>query len=60
MQPSKPTLDQSLHLRISKQFEQHLTQIALANGLKTSSLARHILTKHLNDFNNQSLPVWMR
>ena len=60
MQQSKPTLDQSLHLRISKQFEQHLTQIAQANGLKTSSLARHILTKHLNDFNYASVPVWLR
>jgi hypothetical protein len=56
----KPALDQSLHLRVSKQFEQKLSQIAHANGLKTSSLARHILTKHLQEFNNQSLPIWMR
>jgi hypothetical protein len=60
MQTLKPTLDQSLHLRVSKQFEQKLAQIALANGLKTSSLARHILTKHLQEFNNPTLPAWMR
>lgn len=60
MHTSKPTLDQSLHLRVSKQFEQKLEQVALENGLKTSSLARHILTKHLQEFNAPSLPVWMR
>jgi len=59
MQTTKLTLDQSLHLRISKPFEQKLTQIALANGLKTSSLARHILTKHLQEFSS-STPLWMR
>jgi hypothetical protein len=60
MQKSKPTLDQSLHLRISKQFEQNLTQIAQANGLKTSSLARHILIKHLQEFGTPAAPLWMR
>ena len=60
MQQSKPTLDQSLHLRISKQFEQHLTQIAQANGLKTSSLARHILIKYLQEFSAPAAPLWMR
>jgi hypothetical protein len=56
----KQSLNQSLHLRVSKQFEQKLTQIAQQNGLKTSSLARHILTKHLQEFSNPSLPAWMR
>jgi hypothetical protein len=60
MNQTKLTLDQSLHLRVSKQFEQNLTQIAQANGLKTSSLARHILTKHLQEFNNPTLPAWLR
>lgn len=60
MHTSKTPLDQSLHLRVSKQFEQKLSQIAQANGLKTSSLARHILTKHLQEFSNASIPVWMR
>ncbi len=60
MNTSKPTLDQSLHLRVSKQFEQKLTQIAQQYGLKTSSLARHILTKHLQEFSNPSIPAWMR
>jgi hypothetical protein len=60
MQASKPTLNQSLHIRISKQFEQRLAQIASANSLKTSSLARHILTKHLQEFSNPSQPFWLR
>ena len=59
MQSSKPTLDQSLHLRISKQFEEKLAQIAHANGLKTSSLARHILIRHLQEF-SPSVTAWMR
>ena len=59
MQSSKPTLDQSLHLRVSKQFEEKLAHIAHANGLKTSSLARHILIRHLQEF-SPSTPAWMR
>jgi hypothetical protein len=59
MQSSKPTLDQSLHLRVSKQFEEKLAQIAHANGLKVSSLARHILIRHLQEF-SPSTPAWMR
>ncbi len=59
MQTSKPTLEKSLHLRVSKQFEETLAQIASANGLKTSSLARHILIRHLQEF-SPSTPAWMR
>jgi len=59
MQSSKPTLDKSLHLRISEQFEEKLAHIAQANGLKTSSLARHILIRHLQEF-SPSTPAWMR
>jgi len=59
MQSSKPTLDQSLHLRVSKQFEEKLAHIAQANGLKTSSLARHILIRHLQEF-SPSTPAWMK
>ena len=59
MQTSKLNLDQSLHLRISKQFEEKLAHIALANGLKVSSLARHILIRHLQEF-SPSTPAWMR
>ena len=60
MQTAKITLDKSLHLRVSKNFEQKLSETARANGLKTSSLARHILIRHLQEFSNQSVPVWMR
>ena len=59
MQPSKPTLEKSLHLRISTQFEEKLAHVAHANGLKTSSLARHILIRHLQEF-SPSTPAWMR
>jgi hypothetical protein len=59
MQTSKPTLDKSLHLRVSKQFEETLAHVAHANGLKTSSLARHILIRHLQEF-SPSTPAWMR
>ena len=59
MQTSKPTLEKSLHLRISTQFEEKLAHIAHANGLKTSSLARHILIRHLQEF-SPSTPAWMR
>ena len=59
MQTSKPTLAKSLHLRISEQFEEKLAHIAHANGLKTSSLARHILIRHLQEF-SPSTPAWMR
>jgi hypothetical protein len=57
---TKNTLDQSLHLRITKNFEEKLTQIAQQNGLKTSSLARHILIKHLQEFGAPAAPLWMR
>jgi hypothetical protein len=59
MQTSKPTLEKSLHLRISTQFEEKLAHIAQANGLKTSSLARHILIRHLQEF-SPSTPAWLR
>ena len=59
MQTSKPTLAKSLHLRVSKQFEEKLAHVALANGLKVSSLARHILIRHLQEF-SPSTPAWMR
>ena len=59
MQTSKPTLAKSLHLRISKQFEEKLALIAQQNGLNTSSLARTILIRHLQEF-SPSTPAWMR
>ena len=59
MQTSKTTLAKSLHLRISTQFEEKLVLIAQQNGLKTSSLARHILIRHLQEF-SPSTPAWMR
>ena len=61
MQTSKPNLDQSLHLRINKQFGEKLESIAFQNGMKTSALARFILTKHLHEISLAgNLPVWMR
>ena len=59
MQTSKATLAKSLHLRISEQFEEKLAHVALANGLKVSSLARTILIRHLQEF-SPSTPAWMR
>jgi hypothetical protein len=61
MQTSKLNLDQSLHLRINKQFGEKLESIAFQNGMKTSALARFILTKHLHEISLPSnLPAWMR
>lgn len=57
---NKSNLDQSLHLRVTKNFEQKLSQVAQQNGLKTSSLARHILIKYLQDFSAPAAPLWMR
>ena len=59
MSTPKITLDKSLHLRVSNHFEQRLSKIAIQNGLKTSSLARFILTKHLHEFSSET-PLWMR
>ena len=61
MQTSKLNLDQSLHLRINKQFGEKLESIAFQNGMKTSALARFILTKHLHEIGLPgNLPAWMR
>jgi hypothetical protein len=57
---NKSNLDQSLHLRVTKNFEQKLSQVAQQNGLKTSSLARHILIKYLQEFSAPAAPLWMR
>ena len=44
-------LDRNLHIRVTNQFEQHLSELARQNNLKPSTFTRLVLMKHINDYN---------
>ena len=44
-------LDRNLHIRVTNQFEQQLSELARQNNLKPSTFTRLVLMKHINDYN---------
>ena len=48
-------LTEDLHLRVSKRFHEQLHEIAQRHHLKPSALTRHLLMKHLPDYQKNLL-----
>jgi len=54
-------LNRDLHIRINESLENRIDQLATAHQMKSSQVARHILTKYVHDFSTPgNLPAWMR
>jgi len=54
-------LNRDLHIRINESLENRIVQLASEHQMKSSQVARHILTKYVHDFSTPSnLPAWMR
>jgi hypothetical protein len=54
-------LNRDLHIRINESLENSIVQLASEHQMKSSQVARHILTKYIHDFSTPSnLPAWMR
>ena len=44
-------LDRNLHIRVTNQFEQQLSELARQNNLKPSTFTRLVLMKHIFEYN---------
>jgi hypothetical protein len=54
-------LNRDLHIRINETLENRIVQLASEHQMKSSQVARHILTRYVHDFSTPgNLPAWMR
>ena len=53
-----PPLDKEIHLRVPKDFEINLTQVAATYNMKKSTFCRIILMRELNNYSRNRLFAW--
>ena len=55
VQTTSNNLESEIHIRITPELEQLITNIAKSYSLKKSTLGRIILSRHINDYVKNSL-----
>jgi hypothetical protein len=51
----KEHLSINLHMRLTPKMQEKLSEVAKSYGMKTSTLSRIILMRHLNDYSKNRL-----